>query len=62
MKNLAIFSNSENLNYYQLERIQIQFTDWYYIKQGGLIMSKISQQSYIDLQKGLIHILSPSEK
>ena len=62
MKELAILSNSENLNYDQLKNIQLQFTNWYYAKGGGLLMDKYSQNAYIDFQKQLKFILDYSNK
>lgn len=59
MHKLAILSNHENLNYDELQDIHSQFTEWYYTKQGGLLMSKHSVQAFIDLQKALKHIVSP---
>ena len=62
MQELAIFSNRENINHDQLEKIQFQFTNWYYTKKGGLLMSKYSQRAYIDFQTKLKSILDHSNK
>ena len=62
MRKLAILSNRKNLNYYELKKIHIQFTLWYYTKQGGLLMSKHSQQAFIDFQKTLKHVLASTNE
>ena len=58
MHKLAILSNSNNLTRDELQEIHVQFTTWYYTQQGGLLMSKHSQQAFIDFQKILKRIVS----
>jgi hypothetical protein len=56
---LAIFSDNPKyrLTYIGLKDIQEQFTKWYYMKKGGLLMSRQSQIAYIDFQIELKQIL-----
>src|SRR5215211_471523 len=58
---LAIFSNT--LKYYEeIQYISDRFTDWYYYKKGGLLMSRESQLAYIGFQATVSCILDRAYK